>query len=476
MDELREAPVARVSDVSVGTARHAVLHDVSLEIGEGEIVGVVGETGSGKTTLGLTFLGHARAGLRITAGKVWVAGQEVLAASPSQLRRVRGAVVSYVPQDAGTALDPVFRLGAALDEVLTVHGMRDGAQRQQRVLELMADVHLPADPAFLRRYPHQLSGGQQQRFAIAIAFANRPRLVVMDEPTTGLDVLTQARILETIEALRTQHGTAILLVSHDIAMLSDIADRLVVMYAGRIVESGPLREVLATPGHPYTAGLLTAIPDRHAAIARWWASPATLPRSASTATAATSPLAAPMRWRRARLRLRPLSRWVSRRLVRCLRRDEVAHAQRRWTPAPAARAPSEADALLAVDLRSARHGATVVLAAVRFGVSAGSCLALVGESGSGKTTLARVVAGLHSAYEGDDPFRRRTACRPGRQRSAGMRQTIQYVFQNPYSSLTRGHHRRFRGAAGRCSTAPGARPAEPPPGRASRASASATPT
>src|SRR5262252_6346331 len=238
-----------------------VISEVSFGIAAGEILGVVGESGSGKTTVGLALLGHARRGLRIAGGSVLLGGRDILALGDEQLRKLRGASVSYVPQDPASALNPALGIGLQLREVLEAHARdRDGGRVDERVAEMMREVALPDDRGFLRRYPHELSGGQQQRVGLAMAFANRPSLIVLDEPTTGLDVTTQAQVLETVRQLAKLHDVAALYVSHDLAVVAALARRVAVMYAGRIVELGTAEELFSAAGHPYTRRLIGAIP------------------------------------------------------------------------------------------------------------------------------------------------------------------------------------------------------------------------
>ena len=236
--------------------------DVSMVIHRGEVLGLVGESASGKTTVGTSLLDYQRRGAKIAEGHVEIDGQDILAMDPKALRGVRGGQISYVPQDSSAALNPALRIGTQLMEILEVHGFgKSAADREARLAQMMAEVLLPSDKQFLRRYPHQLSGGQQQRVAIAMAFANRPKVIVLDEPTTALDVTTQAHVLETVRDLTRSYGVAALYITHDLAVVSNLADRIAVMYAGRVVEIGTRDELFDQGHHPYTRKLLASIPD-----------------------------------------------------------------------------------------------------------------------------------------------------------------------------------------------------------------------
>src|SRR5450755_1919741 len=246
-------------EVRLGATGPDVVNDLSFSVPAGEVLGIVGESGSGKTTVALALLGHARRGLSIRSGKVRLDGTDLLRLRPAQLRAVRGARVAYVPQDPASALNPALRIGTQLTEALRVHpGIVDDPAG--RIAEVMREVSLEATPGMLRRYPHQLSGGQQQRVSLAMAFSCRPSLIVLDEPTTGLDVSTQRHVLDTVRSLCRSYGVAAVYVSHDLAVVSELAAEVAVMYAGRIVESGPTPILFAKPLHPYTRGLLASVP------------------------------------------------------------------------------------------------------------------------------------------------------------------------------------------------------------------------
>ncbi len=238
-----------------------VVDDVSFTINPGQVMGLVGESGSGKTTVGLALLGHARRGVEIVAGSVRIDDVDVLALSEEQRRPLRGRSCHTCRRIQPPRSTQPCASAPSCVEVLEAHdfGANDG-DRRDRVAEMMREVALPDDPGYLRRYPHELSGGQQQRVGLAMAFACRPRLIVLDEPTTGLDVTTQAHVLNTVRDLAGAHKVAALYVSHDLAVVSTLAEQVAVMYAGRLVEVGESSELFANAAHPYTRRLVGAIP------------------------------------------------------------------------------------------------------------------------------------------------------------------------------------------------------------------------
>ena len=432
--------VAEDLEVSLAGSRSRVLEDVSLEIAPGEILGVVGESGSGKTTLGLAMIGYVRRGLTITGGSVRFDGAELRDLPAGELRKLRGTRLAYVPQDPGTALNPLIRVGSLLREVLTVHG-RTKAQADARISEVLAEVGLPGGEDLLAAYPHQLSGGQQQRFALAMAFASRPSLIVLDEPTTGLDVTTQRTVLDTVADLCSSYGVAAVYVSHDVAVVSELAHRIAVMYAGRVIESGSTEEVFRRPLHPYTKGLLRAVPSpklaRHLV-----AMEGVPPRPGKRPIGCYFEPRCPVSVAACRVEQPALLPSESRtHLVRCLLVSERGPE----ATAPAFPASGElhvngtsvngTSPLLAISSVSASYGATQVLDDVSLSVRPNACVAIVGESGSGKTTLARCITGLHTSWQGEIAFHGLPLPHGVKSRANDVLRRIQYVFQNPYASL-----------------------------------------
>jgi peptide/nickel transport system ATP-binding protein len=239
-----------------------IVGNVAFEVDRGEVVGLVGESGSGKTTVALALLGHAKRGTRISSGSVRIGGEEILGRDASHVRAARGSTISYVPQDPAAALNPALNIRTQLSEVIQTH-RRNAAvgEVEERIRQTLAEVKLSADDEFLRRYPHQLSGGQQQRVCIAMAFLLRPQAIVLDEPTTGLDVTTQAHVLETVRELCADHKVGAVYVTHDLAAVASLAKRVLVMYAGRLIEAAPTDLLFLHAGHPYTHKLIDAIPD-----------------------------------------------------------------------------------------------------------------------------------------------------------------------------------------------------------------------
>ena len=420
--------------IEVAVSGADIVDEVNLTIAPGEVLGLVGESGSGKTTVGLAVLGHARHGVKLARGDVTIGDAAMLALGDVALRHARGRLVSYVPQDPSTALNPALRINKQLIEVLEFHNFGGSdAARRERVQEVMNEVLLPSTPEFLRRYPHQLSGGQQQRVGLAMAFACRPSVIVLDEPTTGLDVSTQAHVLTTIRELCHAHKVAALYVTHDLAVVANLADQVAVMYAGRIVEQGPAAELFHNPCHPYTRHLIAAAPDMstgHEMIGLSGRAPAPGKRPVGCSVARRCELATDDC--RAEF---PAEREVAPgRVVRCIRPFEVPERTQHVAVHSSPIAASATHALMVRDV-CASYTRHQVVHNVDLHVDRGECLALVGESGSGKTTLSRSIGGLHREWTGEILLGSERLAPSARDRTTAQRLRIQYVFQNPYSSL-----------------------------------------
>jgi peptide/nickel transport system ATP-binding protein len=257
------SPLLEVSDLRVAFAteegRVQAVNEVSLSVGEREILAVVGESGSGKSVTALTIMGLTRGRNSKIEGSVRFGGEELLTAGDEKMRRIRGGGISMVFQDPMSALNPVYRVGDQIVEQIRAHEKVSEAEALSRAVDLMARVGIPRAQERVRSYPHEFSGGMRQRVVIAMALSCSPRLIIADEPTTALDVTIQAQILRQLRQLRDDTGTAIIMVTHDLGVVADIADRVVVMYGGRIVEEGTLDELFYDPQHPYTWGLLGSI-------------------------------------------------------------------------------------------------------------------------------------------------------------------------------------------------------------------------
>ena len=373
-------PVLSVRGLTIGYgADSPAVSDVSFDVLPGQVVALVGESGSGKSTTALATIGLLPATASVLAGGIHFDGHDLTAASQSALRAIRGREIGFVPQDPTVSLDPTQRVGQQIAETLEVHGLANRREAAAKAVELLAAAGINEPERRARQYPHQLSGGMRQRVLIGIAWACEPRLIIADEPTSALDVTVQRQVLDRLDTLRAERGTAILLVTHDLAVAADRAQYLVVMSKGRVVEQGATTEVLDNPRAAYTQKLLAAVPSRRVIVER---------RAREETTA--EPIVA------------------ARNLVKefdSVRTDGSAYRFR-------------------------------ALDDVTFSIARGSTFALVGESGSGKSTTARVVMNLEKQTSGSVSFdgRDTSTLRAGELRR--LRQRFQLIQQNPYSSLS----------------------------------------
>jgi peptide/nickel transport system ATP-binding protein len=414
---------------------HDVVDGISFSIDAGEVVGLVGESGSGKTTIGTALLGATRRGAEIVEGEIVIDGIGILDLTEAEMRKLRGSLVAYIPQDPTASLNPSIRIGRQLEEMLELHADGWGdEQRRARLESALAEVKLPATEEFLRRFPHQLSGGQQQRVAIAMAFILRPKLIVLDEPTTGLDVTTQAHVLETVRDLCDAHHVAGLYVTHDLAVVANLAHRVLVAYSGRLVELGSREDVFDRPVHPYTKRLLASIP---VVTGRRTLDPIPgqapppgsrpphcffAPRCAAVLPVCTSEDPA-------------LVEVSDGHAALCFRANELFAAEAATAPPPRRVLAEDAESILAVRDLETFYGSRQILFDVSISLRPHECLALVGESGSGKTTLARSIIGLATKWNGEIAYKGRPLEHTARGRPASVRRELQYIFQSPYTSL-----------------------------------------
>ncbi len=255
---LRVRNLTTVFDLPGGAV--PAVNDVSFEIRAGETLCLVGESGSGKSVTALSIMRLVQPPGRVAAGSIEFGGRDLFALSESEMRKVRGAGISLIFQEPMTALNPVFAIGDQLAEALLVHGRATRREARARAIELLEAVRIPNASARIDDYPHQLSGGMRQRVLIAMALSCRPSLVIADEPTTALDVTIQAQILDLLREMKAAFNLSLLLITHDLGVVAETADRVAVMYAGRLVEEGPVRAIFREPAHPYTRGLLASMP------------------------------------------------------------------------------------------------------------------------------------------------------------------------------------------------------------------------
>ncbi len=379
-DRKSSQPVLDIRGLSVtlpeGADREFAIEDISFTVGQGEIVCIVGESGSGKSVSAQTVMGLIpRKDLTPVAGEVLLQGEDLLEKSEVELRELRGVKMSMIFQEPMTALNPVMQVGDQIGEMLEIHTSMSAAERRTRIIEVMNDVGLPDVNQMIDSYPHQLSGGQRQRIMIAMALALEPALLIADEPTTALDVTTQAQILDLIKDIQKRHGTGVMFITHDFGVVAEIADRVVVMQNGNVVEQGSAKQVLTRPREPYTKMLIGSVPSL--------TPPKRKPITDGEPILATSGL-------------------------------EKIYGALNWF-----------------------GGGRVVHAAkqVKLEVRRGETLGVVGESGSGKSTVARCIVRLIDPTSGEVLIDGHNIAKMSQSELRSYRRNVQVVFQDPYRSL-----------------------------------------
>ncbi|MBR7742686.1 ABC transporter ATP-binding protein [Phycicoccus sp. BSK3Z-2] len=434
--------------VSFPTPRGVVeaVNGVSFSLEQGRILGIVGESGSGKSVTARAVMRMLREPGRVDGGSVTLDGRDVLAVPEKEMRGLRGGEVAMVFQDPQAALNPVMKVGDQIAEALRVHGVPKAAARD-RALELFRQVGIPDVERTIDQYPHEFSGGMRQRVVIAIALANKPRLLIADEPTTALDVTIQAQILELLVELRNDLGVAIVMITHDMGVVAELCDDLVVMYGGRVVESGSVKDVFAEQRHPYTKALLTAVPradaggDQLVAIPGSPPNPADLPPGCSFAP--RCPVARPS----CSEAVPPLEELAPDHRAACFVSAEGGDLS--MPPAVQARhraaRAAEGEPVLSVEnLRTnvsrqrsliGRIQPVYAVDGLSLEVRPGETLGLVGESGCGKSTLSRTIVGINEVSAGTITVDGRDVTRMTGADRQHVANTIQYIFQDPYASL-----------------------------------------
>jgi peptide/nickel transport system ATP-binding protein len=466
--ETETGPAAlEISDLSItyrtgGTDRPAV-QGVSLRVAPGESYGLVGESGSGKSTVALAVTRYLPRNGRVSAGSIAVAGQDVLALRGGRLRELRARSVSMVYQEPSRALNPSLRVGAQVAEVFALTGM-DKQAASEATADMLRTVRIADPAAVMRRYPHELSGGMAQRVVIAMALAASPELLILDEPTTALDATVEAEVLDLIAALRTEYNTSVLFISHNLAVIAKVCDRVGVLYAGSMVEEGAAGIVFRKPAHPYTVGLLRSVPRRgqrkeHGPLP---VIPGFLPRPDEVGAGCVFASRCPLVVEQCRTSAPPPFVVEPGRVSRCYRWAEAENEADTEGPdpvsvpastvptstvpastVPASTVPAGVAPLPLIEMRQVSktfRGGVRALSDVSLDVIAGQTLGIVGESGSGKTTLARVLLGLIPPDPGSVVALGDTTLAPSaRQRPLEQLKALQIVFQNPDSALNRRH-------------------------------------
>ena len=407
-------PLLEMKDVHISfttsTGVVEAVRGVNMSIYPGQSVAIVGESGSGKSTTAMSILGLLPGTGKVTGGQILFEGEDITHYNNKQFESLRGDKIGLVPQDPMSNLNPVWRIGTQVEESLKANNVVEGSERHKRVVELLEEAGLPDAERRAKQYPHEFSGGMRQRALIAIGLAARPKLLIADEPTSALDVTVQKTILDHLEHLTEELGNAVLFITHDLGLAAERAEHLIVMHRGRIVESGPSREILRSPQHPYTRRLVKAAPSLASSRIR----------AAKEAGVEAKEL-------------------KSGEAIGAASESGSTAANSAEGSSSAAQAPviSVRNLTKEFDIRGQRGGKKLLKAVddVSFDIRRGTTLALVGESGSGKSTVANMVLGLLEPTSGTIEFEGRDTSTLSKQELFKLRRKMQVVFQNPYGSL-----------------------------------------
>ena len=433
----------------------SILRKIDLNIKKGETVGIVGESGSGKSTLALAMMGFVKQGLFTIDGECKFENLNLLKMNNKDLEKIRGRKIAMIPQNAGQSLTPNLKIGYQIEEALKLHTKLDTNQRQKKISELLNKVRLPSPETIALRYPHELSGGQQQRVAIAMALAGNPNLLLLDEPTTGLDVTTQAHVLEVLKDIANDTGTSMVYVSHDLGAIAQVSDRVVVMYAGEIVLEGPVRKILKDPIHPYANGLLKSIP-KLSLKGLPSSMPGSQPQSDKLGTGCSFYERCNISTEKCKKNSPGLEYLNEIDVnVRCFNfndlRDFDETTELKNNEFSEKKNTKEVLKLNNLSISYAKQNfvdqflgrikdSNPTVKDINIEISKGETLSLVGESGSGKSTILKSIAGLLKIKDGKIFFNEKDFLSDDlKARSSNNLRAIQLIFQNPDESLNPSH-------------------------------------